>query len=620
MGEHEGSTRDRHATPRPTSLPTPTPVVASVSVFVPCYNDGATIGGLVERVAETLDELAMDGEIIVVNDGSSDASASVLAAARVTESRLRVVTHDHNRGYGGALQSGFSAATRDWVFYTDGDGQYDPSELAMLVDQVHNGVDVVQGYKLSRHDNVARRLIGRAYHHVVSRLFGLRVRDTDCDFRLIRRSALERIELTETSGVICVELVRRLESSGACFVEVGVHHYPRTNGRSTFFKPANVARTLRDLVLLWIRLVARRASAPVLVPITTSPPHTVAEPSTSSWREVLAPFFVSRAVSGSLLVAMGMLRVHATMLSGFGSWDGRWYRAIALHGYTAVAHAHHHQTPWPFFPFFPIVMRTMASIGMSVTVAGIVANHIAFLIALVGIQRLALRHTSRSGALLAVWLTALGPLSFVFSMLYPSAVFLAASVWAFVWIEQEHDRAAGIAAAVAALSRPNGVVVLIALLVAVGFTARRVMRIAAPVVAAVTGWVLFNAMRTGDPLRFFNAKTAWHEITMLNFIDRPTPNALLHITLAGVALALLLIGRQRIPRSWSWFTVLYLLPSLALGVVGLARYATETFPPYIAGGSLLERRDTTTIRLLFAALIVAQACCAFYFIADGRLI
>jgi hypothetical protein len=193
-------------------------------------------------------------------------------------------------------------------------------------------------------------------------------------------------------------------------------------------------------------------------------------------------------------------------------------------------------------------------------------------------------------------------------------------VWAFVWIEQAHDRAAGLAAAAAALSRPNGVVVLIALVVAVGFAPRRIMRIAAPVVAAVAGWVLFNAVQAGDPFRFFDAKTAWREITVLNFVERPTPNALLHVALAAIALALVLIGRRRIPHSWSWFTVLYLLPSLALGVVGLARYATETFAPYIAGGSLLERRHNTTIRLLFAALIIIQACCAFYFITNARLI
>src|SRR6185312_3617144 len=103
--------------------------------------------------------------------------------------------------------------------------------------------------------------------------------------------------------------------------------------------------------------------------------------------------------------------------------------------------------------------------------------------------------------------------------------------------------------------------------ITVGFAARRVMRVAAPVVAAVGGWVLFNAARTGDAFRFFDAKSAWHEITVLSLVERPTPDALLHITLAGIAVALVLVGRRRFPPSWSWFTVLYLLPSLAFGVV-----------------------------------------------------
>ncbi|TMK55468.1 MAG: glycosyltransferase, partial [Actinobacteria bacterium] len=148
---------------------------------------------------------------------------------------------------GGALQSGFAQATRDWVFYTDGDGQYHAGELEQLLDQVDDDVDVVQGYKLSRADNLVRRIIGRVYHRCVARLFGLQIRDTDCDFRLIRRAKLDQITLEETSGVICVELVRKLQDVNAQFVEVGVHHYPRLSGRSRFFTPRNIATPTRCL-------------------------------------------------------------------------------------------------------------------------------------------------------------------------------------------------------------------------------------------------------------------------------------------------------------------------------------------------------------------------------------
>jgi glycosyltransferase involved in cell wall biosynthesis len=236
--------------------------VESVSAFFPCYNDEATIGSVVETIASTLDRVGADGEIIVVNDGSSDGSERVLKKLTETEPRLRVVTHEHNRGYGGALLSGFGAATKQWVFYTDGDGQFDPAELELFVARAADDIDIVQGYKLNRADNFARRVIGRVYQRFVSFMFGLGVRDTDCDFRLIRRSSIEAIRLEKTTGVICVELVRKLQDAGARFAEIGVHHYPRTHGRSQFFKLASVIRTLWDLAKLWVQLaVVRRGKS-----------------------------------------------------------------------------------------------------------------------------------------------------------------------------------------------------------------------------------------------------------------------------------------------------------------------------------------------------------------------
>jgi glycosyltransferase involved in cell wall biosynthesis/4-amino-4-deoxy-L-arabinose transferase-like glycosyltransferase len=229
--------------------------VTSISAFFPCYRDETTIANMVHRVTDAFDQLGVDGDVTVVNDASPDNAAWVLERLAHEEPRLRVVNHEENRGYGGALQSGFAAATGEWVFYTDGDGQYDPGELVELVRRVNDDVDVVQGYKLTRADNVARKVVGRVYHRVVSVAFGLSTRDTDCDFRLIRRRVLDQFGLESTSGVICVELVRKLELAGARFVQVGVHHYPRASGHSTFFRPRNIAKTLVDLMVLWWRLV-----------------------------------------------------------------------------------------------------------------------------------------------------------------------------------------------------------------------------------------------------------------------------------------------------------------------------------------------------------------------------
>ena len=156
---------------------------------------------------------------------------------------LHVVVHPANRGYGGALQTGFATATREWVFYTDGDAQYDASEIVRCIDAAGPDVDIVQGYKIGRGDTWYRKVIGRGYHHTVRLLFRLRVHDTDCDFRLIRRSLLDRVELRSTSGVICVEMMRRFQDAGARFAEVPVSHYFRPHGRSQFFRLPAIARS-----------------------------------------------------------------------------------------------------------------------------------------------------------------------------------------------------------------------------------------------------------------------------------------------------------------------------------------------------------------------------------------
>jgi glycosyltransferase involved in cell wall biosynthesis len=235
------------------------PAVEAISVFFPCFNDEPSIGRMVEVAVATLARVGVtDAEVIVVNDGSTDGSAAVLAELAKREPLLRIVTHERNRGYGGALLSGFGAATRQWVFYTDGDGQFDPAELEVLVQHATDTIDVVQGYKLRRADGPVRTVIGRVYHRFVSFFFGLKIRDTDCDFRLIRHATLDRVELVHTTGVICVELVRKLQDAGARFTEVGVHHYRRVYGKSEFFRAGAIARTLWGLAGLWVQLVVLR--------------------------------------------------------------------------------------------------------------------------------------------------------------------------------------------------------------------------------------------------------------------------------------------------------------------------------------------------------------------------
>ena len=231
----------------------------SLSVFFPAYNDAPSLPSLVRKTFAVLERHVTDYEVIVVNDGSYDNTGKVLEQLRREFApRMRVETHPHNRGYGGALRTGFAAATKEYVFYTDGDGQYDVSELPRLLELVGPRTGLVNGYKRERQDPAHRIWIGNIYNFCARLLFRIRIRDIDCDYRLIRRELLERIHLTSTSGTICVELVRKLELSGCEVAEIGVHHYPRLHGKSQFFRIRSLAVTFYQLLRLWVRLVILR--------------------------------------------------------------------------------------------------------------------------------------------------------------------------------------------------------------------------------------------------------------------------------------------------------------------------------------------------------------------------
>jgi glycosyltransferase involved in cell wall biosynthesis len=232
-------------------------VAKSISIFFPAYNDGGTIASMVVSALLTVRELTDDYEIIIVNDGSADYTPQVLDELADVYDAVRVVHHPQNRGYGGALRTGFRSATKELIFYTDGDAQYDARELKVLYPALVDGVDMVNGYKISRSDPWFRKIIGRTYHWMVKLAFGLRLRDVDCDFRLMRREIFDRVHLRSDSGVICVEMMKKIQDAGFVIAEAPVHHYHRAYGRSQFFNFRRVFHVGRDLLKLWLELVLR---------------------------------------------------------------------------------------------------------------------------------------------------------------------------------------------------------------------------------------------------------------------------------------------------------------------------------------------------------------------------
>lgn len=238
----------------------------SLSIFFPCYNDARSIQNLLpptERLAENLTD---DYEILVIDDGSDEENRKLLRELASGHPRLLLIFHEKNVGYGGALRSGFLHSTKEWIFYTDGDGQYDVSELENLWSRKKEGVDFINGYKISRKDALHRIVLGNLYRQFVRFFFRTPVRDVDCDFRLIRRSVIERIELRQTGGAICLELVKNAEGAGCRFLEVPVHHHARRHGKSQFFNFPSLVRTGVGVCQLAWKLGKREKGIPHVPP------------------------------------------------------------------------------------------------------------------------------------------------------------------------------------------------------------------------------------------------------------------------------------------------------------------------------------------------------------------
>lgn len=225
--------------------------LSSLSVFFPCLNDGQSIPSLLEKTYRVLPKITKDYEIIIIDDGSIDNTPQILKRFLRKYKNLRVIRNAKPSGYGGVLRRGFESAKKDWVFYTDGDGQYDPGELKNLADHLTPKVDVVNGYKMVRSDNLIRKTLGSLYNQAIHTIYSIPIRDLDCDFRLIRNSLVRKIKLNSKSGAICLELIMKLKNQGANFAEIPVHHYPRKHGRSAFFKLPNLLKTLTENLKLY---------------------------------------------------------------------------------------------------------------------------------------------------------------------------------------------------------------------------------------------------------------------------------------------------------------------------------------------------------------------------------
>jgi len=227
----------------------------SLSVFYPCYNEQDNVRRVVGEALAVLPSLSDDFEIILVNDGSRDRTGEIIDALAGEDERIRAVHHEVNRGYGGALQSGFRAATKDLVFYTDGDGQFDIAEIAKLLALIDSH-DIVSGYRVRRQDGLMRRLNAWAWGRLVTWVLGFRCRDVDSAFKLYRREIFERIRMKSTGALIDAEILARAARAGYTLTEVPVTHRPRVAGTQTGAKLGVILRAFRELLRLRKEIVS----------------------------------------------------------------------------------------------------------------------------------------------------------------------------------------------------------------------------------------------------------------------------------------------------------------------------------------------------------------------------
>ncbi len=222
----------------------------SISAFFPCFNEQATVEPLTRKTVAVLQSLTDDFEVIIVNDGSSDQTAAIADRLARQIPQVRVVHHPHNMGYGKALQSGFRAAAKELVFYTDGDSQFNVEELADILPLIER-YDIVSCYRLNRQEGLGRRFNAFCWTRLVCLVFGLRLRDIDCAFKLYRRCIFDSMNLISTGALIDTEVLARATKQGCTIVQKGVRHYPRVAGRPTGAKLRVILRAFRELFHLY---------------------------------------------------------------------------------------------------------------------------------------------------------------------------------------------------------------------------------------------------------------------------------------------------------------------------------------------------------------------------------
>jgi len=220
----------------------------SLSVILPAYNDELTIKKVVGNLIRDIKPRVAELEIVIVEDGSKDNTLRACNELKDAYPEVNLVSHQINEGYGQTLRDGFSAASKELIFYTDGDDQYNIAEITPALSELsRQGADAVLGYRWLRKDGIIRNLISRIYNIIVFLLLGVKARDVNCSFKLIKKTVLDTLNLTSRSAFIDAELVYELNKRKARIIELPVTNYPNKYRRSHFINPRLTMDMLNEL-------------------------------------------------------------------------------------------------------------------------------------------------------------------------------------------------------------------------------------------------------------------------------------------------------------------------------------------------------------------------------------
>lgn len=244
--------------PRPTVPPQsattePLRKLRSLSVVLPAFNEQYNLRATVQAARQILPSVAGKWEIIVVNDGSGDATGNISETLAAQIPEVRTVHHVENKGYGAALKSGIMDARYDWIFFSDSDGQFDFSELSRLLEHAA-AHDIVAGYRKRRNDPFYRAINAAGWKMLVRMTLGVRVRDIDCAFKLFRRSVFEKVQIRSVGAMVNTEIFCQAFKFGMRIKEVEVTHHPRIHGRPTGAKLRVIAKAMRELFRMRMKL------------------------------------------------------------------------------------------------------------------------------------------------------------------------------------------------------------------------------------------------------------------------------------------------------------------------------------------------------------------------------